>query len=80
MSTITEELPQTQSDEPVTDEGPKEAHYARKDKIAEAYVEGTEITALCGKKFVPSRDPENLPVCPRCKEIHDQLPMGGNPE
>ena len=29
---------------------------------------GKEITALCGKKWIPSRDPEKFPVCPDCRE------------
>jgi hypothetical protein len=41
--------------------------------ITEAMVTGTPIVALCGKKWVPSRDPSRYPVCPRCKEIRSQL-------
>ena len=52
------------------------AHYAPKDKITEAMVTGTPITALCGKVWVPSRDPKRYPVCPTCKEIYDGLPPG----
>jgi len=33
------------------------AHYAERDKIMEASVFGTPLTALCGKVWVPSRDP-----------------------
>ena len=40
------------------------AHYARKDDVARAYVTGEAITALCGKKWVPSRDPDPLPDLP----------------
>lgn len=54
---------------PETDE-PKVAHYARKSDITRAHIEGTPIKALCGKIFVPHRDPSNLPVCPKCKEIY----------
>jgi Protein of unknown function (DUF3039) len=52
------------------------AHYAPKDKIMEAMVTGTPVTALCGKVWVPSRDPQRFPVCPTCKEIFDGLPPG----
>ena len=44
------------------------AHYAEKDKITEAYVNGTPVIALCGKIWIPSRDPEKFPLCPRCDE------------
>jgi hypothetical protein len=52
------------------------SHYAKKDKIMEAMVTGTPIVALCGKVWVPSRDPKRFPTCPTCKEIFDGLPPG----
>ena len=45
------------------------AHYVRKADIVKSAVTGEPVTALCGKKWVPSRDPERFPVCPTCKEI-----------
>ena len=54
------------------------AHYVRKDKIVESAVEGTPVVALCGKVWVPSRDPGRFPVCPECKEIYESLPEGGS--
>ena len=60
------------------DEGDHErfSHYADKDKIMEAMVNGTPVRALCGKVWVPSRDPKRFPVCPECKEIYDSIPEG----
>ena len=56
------------------------SHYAPKDKIMEAMVTGTPIRALCGKVWVPSRDPQRFPVCPTCKEIFESIPPGdGDP-
>ena len=52
------------------------AHYVQKDKIVESSVMGTPLVALCGKVWVPSRDPKRYPVCPTCKEIYEQLPPG----
>jgi Protein of unknown function (DUF3039) len=49
------------------------AHYARKEEIARAAVLGGLITALCGYKFQPVRDPQRFPVCPRCKELAGML-------
>lgn len=49
------------------------SHYANKDKIMEAAVNGTPIRALCGKVWVPSRDPKRFPVCPECKEIYESI-------
>jgi Protein of unknown function (DUF3039) len=54
------------------------AHYAPKDKIVEASVMGTPITALCGKVWVPSRDPKRFPVCPECKDIYENVLSGGD--
>jgi hypothetical protein len=47
------------------------SHYAEKDKIMEAMVNGTPVRALCGKVWVPSRDPQRFPICPECKEIYE---------
>lgn len=56
------------------------AHYVRKDKIVESSVTGTPLVALCGKVWVPSRDPSRFPVCPECKEIWESLPGNGGGE
>ena len=37
--------------------------------VTEAIVTGKPCTALCGKTWVPSRDPKNYPLCPTCREI-----------
>ena len=47
------------------------AHYCRKADIVRAHVTGEAIEALCGKKWVPTRDPSRYPVCPTCKEMKD---------
>ena len=52
------------------------SHYADRDKIMEAMVTGTPIRALCGKVWVPSRNPDRYPVCPECKEIWESLRPG----
>ena len=33
------------------------SHYVRKEKILESAVTGKPVKALCGKKWVPNRDP-----------------------
>ncbi len=58
------------------DEGDHErfAHYVTSaEALMQAMVEGTPVQALCGKVWVPSRDPQRFPICPTCKEIADQL-------
>ncbi len=49
------------------------AHYVRKSDIMSSAVEGHEVTALCGKRWFPNRDPDKYPVCPDCKSIMEQL-------
>jgi hypothetical protein len=48
--------------------GPKESAAA---KVLEARINGTPLEALCGHVWVPSRDPQQLPICQACKEIYD---------
>jgi len=49
------------------------AHYARKEDIARAAVQGGLVTALCGVKFQPVRDPQRFPVCRACARLIEQL-------
>ena len=66
--------PRPQLDEPGDHE--RFSHYVPKDKLMAALVEGTPVIALCGKVWVPSRDPKRFPVCPTCKEIWETLGEG----
>ncbi|HCV36630.1 MAG: DUF3039 domain-containing protein [Acidimicrobiales bacterium] len=60
--------------EPVLDEGDHDrfAHYARKADIVESAVTGKPVVALCGKIWVPNRNPDRYPMCPTCKDIFEQ--------
>ena len=49
------------------------SHYVKKDKILSSALSGKPVIALCGKVWVPGRDPEKFPVCPTCKEIYEKL-------
>jgi hypothetical protein len=61
-----------------TDNGDHErlSHYVPKDKLMDAMVNGTPVVALCGKVWIPSRDPQKFPVCPECKEIWESMRDG----
>jgi Protein of unknown function (DUF3039) len=63
-----------------TDDGDHErfAHYVEKDKIVESAVLGSPVKALCGKVWVPNRDPSKFPVCPDCERIIKELRGGSN--
>ncbi len=50
------------------------AHIVKKAELTDAMIYGKEITALCGKKWVPTRDPEKFPVCPDCRDRLSSMP------
>lgn len=66
---------QLQEQDQKTDDGDHDrfAHYVRKEKITQAALGGSPVIALCGKVWVPGRDPEKYPVCPECKEIYEGM-------
>ncbi|GAA0996654.1 DUF3039 domain-containing protein [Subtercola frigoramans] len=66
-----EELLTTEQMEPGDHE--RFSHYVQKDKILESALTGKPVKALCGKKWIPGRDPEKFPVCPTCKEIYEKM-------
>lgn len=74
-STAVLERTDTSLDEQLQEPGDAErfSHYVRKEKITESAVTGAPVIALCGKVWVPGRDPKKFPVCPVCKEIYDGL-------
>lgn len=73
--TSTSVLEREQVDEQLAEPGDHErfSHYVRKEKILESALSGDPVVALCGKIWVPGRDPNKFPVCPVCKEIYQGL-------
>lgn len=49
------------------------SHYVQKEKILESAISGKPVIALCGKVWLPGRDPQKFPICPACKEIYEKL-------
>ncbi|HEV2426714.1 MAG TPA: DUF3039 domain-containing protein [Acidimicrobiales bacterium] len=41
--------------------------------VVDAMVNATPVRALCGKVWVPGRDPSRFPVCPTCAEVASSL-------
>jgi hypothetical protein len=41
--------------------------------VVEGIVNRTAVRALCGKEWVPGRDPRRYGLCPTCKEIAESL-------
>ena len=44
------------------------AHYAEKVSVTEGYVLGTPVLAVCGKLFIPSRDPKKISSLPNLQK------------
>ena len=40
-------------------------------KVLAARIEGTPLDAPCGHTWVPNRDPKQLPVCQKCKDVYE---------
>ena len=71
---LDEELEQLLTEEQLEDgDHERFAHYVQKEKILESALSGKPVIALCGKVWVPGRDPVKFPVCPDCKKIYDKL-------
>ena len=73
-STLDRELEELLNGEQIDDgDHDRFAHYVQKEKIVESAVTGKPVRALCGKVWVPGRDPQKFPICPDCKKIYDTL-------
>jgi hypothetical protein len=58
-----------------TDDGDHDrfSHVVKRSDANRGYMGGEAIVALCGKRWVPSRDPERYPVCPDCKRALEEM-------
>ncbi len=53
---------------------PKDGEFVPlENSVVDGMVNATPVRALCGKVWVPGRDPSKYPVCPTCKEIAESL-------
>ncbi|MEX0768232.1 MAG: DUF3039 domain-containing protein [Microthrixaceae bacterium] len=75
-TTVTEERLETE-DGPVAHIVKTKRNEDAAAKMLAARVEGTPLEALCGHVWVPSRDPKQLSVCQKCKDIY-QMYQGMN--
>jgi len=41
--------------------------------VVDGMVNATPVRALCGKVWVPGRDPRKFPLCPTCREIVEAM-------
>ena len=53
---------------------PKDGEFvALGNSVVEGMVNATPVRALCGKLWVPGRDPQKYPLCPTCREIAESI-------
>ena len=45
------------------------AHIIKKSDWGNAYIMGEPVRALCGKMWVPHKNPDGRPVCGECAQI-----------
>jgi hypothetical protein len=41
--------------------------------VVEGIINQPPVTALCGKVWVPGRNPKKYPICPTCREIAESM-------
>lgn len=68
---MTTDVIEQQRTDPVTDTGDHDrfAHYVKKKQLDRYRAHGGSVVALCGKRWKPSADPSQYPMCPTCAEI-----------
>lgn len=52
----------------------KESHYTHREHLSRKTIDGKAVRAMCGVRFVPSRDHAKLPLCPECAQLYRSLP------
>jgi hypothetical protein len=67
---VDELLAMTVSGKRATPQMVSEAHYVHHRDLSRRMVEGQAARSICGIYFVPSRDPEGLPVCAECNAAY----------
>lgn len=70
---MTDVLMITKAEEEQDTDNAKVAHIVSKEDQMIGYIEGVPIKALCGATFVPTRDPNNYPVCEKCLNVLRQV-------
>ena len=58
-----------------TDDGDGDGykHYVDGTALLASRVTGMVVTALCGKTWVPWRDPKKYPLCPACAVAYKEM-------
>lgn len=67
------EIDEKVKDDDGTGDHERFSHYVSKEDIVRSSMTGAAVFALCGKKWTPTKNPDNFPVCPECKDAHEKL-------
>jgi DUF3039 family protein len=80
LSTETQTLPDTRTEPETTYDSTDPGDCAHivdqrdpANDIATAVIEGREVTALCGYRWIPYREPQGRPVCEACVEAYGRM-------
>ena len=53
---------------------PKDGEFVPlENSVVAGMINRSPVKALCGKVWVPGRDPQKFPICPTCKEIAESM-------
>jgi hypothetical protein len=55
------------------DDDPEAAHIVTQKDLIHSQLTGRAIQALCGKWWVPRRNPDDYPLCQACVEVLNRL-------
>ena len=61
----------------VGDDEPDAAHIVTQKDLMHSQLTGEAIRALCGKMWVPKRNPDEYPICQACVDILNAASAGG---
>ena len=65
-------------DAPAPDDDPPDAaHIVTQHDLIHSQVTGEAIRALCGKMWVPKRNPDDFPLCQACVDVLNTAAGGG---
>ena len=59
------------------DDAPDAAHIVTQKDLIHSQLTGEAIRALCGKMWVPKRNPDDFPMCQACMEIFNRSGADG---
>ncbi len=65
-------------EETESDDSPDAAHIVTQKDLIHSQLTGEPIRALCGKMWVPRRNPDDFPMCQACVEVFNGSTPGAS--